>query len=98
MLIEAVIEKGQVRFLQPVKFAHDYFLVKVDIPDREVVFQNSSIEVPMIEDSVSVVSEYPAEYVAFKKLQEAVFGKEYKYVSEKTDNELMQEHWIKKHA
>jgi len=95
MLIEAVVEKGQVRFLQPVKFAHDYFSVKVDIPDREIVLQDSSIEMPMIDDTVS---DYPTEYVAFKTLHEAVFGKEYKYESEKTDNELMQEHWIKKHA
>ncbi len=37
MLIEAVVEKGQVRLLQPYKFAHDYFSVKVDIPDEEIV-------------------------------------------------------------
>lgn len=95
MLIEAVIEKGQVRFLQPVKFAHDYFSVKVDIPDREIVLQDSSIEMPIIEDTVS---DYPTEYIAFTTLHEAVFGKEYKYEQEKTDNEFMQEHWIKKHA
>jgi len=35
MLIEAVVEKGQVRFLHPVKFLHDYFSVKIEIPDQE---------------------------------------------------------------
>lgn len=37
MLIDAVVEKGQVRLLQPFQFAHDYFLVKVDIPEEEIV-------------------------------------------------------------
>ncbi len=99
MLIDAVVEKGQVRFLQPVKFAHDHFSVKVDIPDREVVLQDDSIQVAMIEDTtLSVVSKYPAEYLAFKALQDSVFGKEYKYLPEKTDKEIMQEHWTEKYA
>lgn len=98
MLIEAVIEKGQVRFLQPVRFVHDYFSVKVDVPDREVVLQEGSIEVPMIEGTVSVASEYPAEYLTFKTLHESVFGKEYKYESGKSDKEIMQAHWMKKYA
>lgn len=98
MLIEAVVEKGQVRFLQPVTFAHDYFSVKVDIPDKEVVLQGGSVEEPISEDAGCAESEYPAEYLAFKKLQEAVFGKEYQYEPEKTDKEIMQEHWMKKYA
>lgn len=98
MLIDAVVEKGQVRLLQPVKFLHDYFSVKVDVPDREMVLQDDSIEVPIIEDTVSEAGEYPAEYLEFNRLHEAVFGKDYKYMPEKTDKEIMQEHWSKKYA
>lgn len=98
MLYEAVVEKGQVRFLQPVTFVHDYFTVKIDVPDREVLPQDKFFEVPVIDAVGNVAGEYPAEYLAFKKLQEAAFGKEYKYKPEKTDKEIMQEHWMKKYA
>lgn len=40
MLIEAVIEKGQVRLLQPMQFVHDYFAVKVEIPEDEIAQSN----------------------------------------------------------
>lgn len=98
MLIEAVVEKGQVRFLQPVTFVHDYFSVKVDIPDKEVVLQDGSVGEPMSKDAGCAESEYPAEYLAFKKLQEAVFGKEYKYAPEKNDCEILVEALCEKYA
>lgn len=40
MLIEAVIEKGQVRLLQSMQFVHDYFAVKVEIPEHEIAQSN----------------------------------------------------------
>lgn len=56
MLIEVVVENGQVRFLQPVTFVHDYFSVKVDIPDKEVVLQGGSVEEPMSDDECFMMS------------------------------------------
>lgn len=102
MLIDAVVEKGQVRLLQPIRFVHDYFSVKVDIPDREVIgqvfTQGMPAEVPMRDESQPAVLEYPDEFLAFKTLQEVAFGKQYKYAPEKTDREIMQEHWMEKYA
>jgi len=92
MLIEAVVEKGQVRFLHPVKFLHDYFSVKIEIPDQEF-----AAEVPNKRNHVEAEI-LPPEYLAFKALQVAAFGSQYHYEAEKTDREIMQEHWVSKHA
>ncbi|MGZ8256383.1 MAG: hypothetical protein ACXWTX_01295 [Gallionella sp.] len=92
MLIEAVIEKGQVRFLQPVKFTHDYFSLKIEIPDQELVEQ-----LPNNGGSVETAT-LPAEYLAFQALQAAAFGVGYQYKAEQTDREIMQAHWVGKYA
>ena len=36
MLIDAVIENGQVKLLQTIQFVRTSFAVKVDIPDEEI--------------------------------------------------------------
>lgn len=56
MLIEAVVENGQVQFLQPVTFVHDFFSVKVDIPDKEIVLRDSSVRAPISEDERFMMS------------------------------------------
>jgi len=132
MLIEAVVEKGQVRFLHPDKFLHDYFSVKIEIPDQEFAAEvpnghgnvttpdnetchaRSLTPVPPLpkgEGYSSSLREFhvnkrnhveaeilPPEYLAFKALQVAAFGSQYHYEAEKTDREIMQEHWVSKHA
>jgi len=37
MLIEAVVDKGQLRLLKSVQLAHDQVHVMVDIPDNEIL-------------------------------------------------------------
>lgn len=58
MLVEAVIEKGQVRLLQPIRFVHDSFSVKVDIPEEEIVPHNlaSAQQLDLDENGVSASS------------------------------------------
>ena len=92
MLIEAVIEKGQVRFLQPVQFAHDYFAVKVDIPEDEIVSRNQEIL-----QQIKTVS--PSEEIAeFKRLANDLFGGEYRYIQEKSDQEILGDVLSEKYA
>lgn len=92
MLMDAVVEKGQVRFLHPVKFLHDYFPIKIDVPDQEVLVETTASHLDIEAQSM------PTEYLNFKSLQDAVFGKQYEFEPEKTDKEVMQEHWTEKHA
>ena len=37
MLVEAVVDKGQLRLLKSVRFVHEQVHVVVDIPDSEIV-------------------------------------------------------------
>jgi len=103
MLVDAIYDNGRVLFPQLFRFAHNRFSIKVDLPDMEVVekgavSQGNAAEIPVGDESRSFAREYPAEYLQFKHLQEASFGKQYEYVQEKSDRELMQEHWLEKHA
>ncbi len=92
MLIEAVIENGQVRWLKPVQFVHNFFSVKVDIPDNEirstykVVTQKSPIE------------QQNADVAEFKELCNALFGNGYRYIPEKSDQEILTEVLYEKYA
>lgn len=46
-------------------------------------------ELKNCDTSQPVLRAYPAEYLAFKALQEAAFGEQYKYEPEKTDHEII---------
>lgn len=103
MLVDAIYDNGRVLFPQSFRFAHNRFTIKVDLPDIEVVekgavSQGNAAEIPVVDKSQLLAREYPAEYLQFEQLQEACFGKQYKYAPEKTDKEVMQEHWTEKHA
>jgi len=37
MLIEAIVDKGQLKLLKSVQFAHDQVHVVVDVPDSEIL-------------------------------------------------------------
>jgi hypothetical protein len=89
MLIEAVIDKGQVRFLQPIQFVHDYFLVKIEIPESEIAAK----QVVLIEAAAQA-----DEVSELKKLTSTLFGNGYRYVPEKTDKEILIEELTKKYA
>ena len=77
MLIEAVIENGQVKWLKPVQFVHDSFAVKVVIPDDEMAFSDQPS---------SLQNEEMAE---FKRLSHALFGDGYRYMPEQSDQEIL---------
>jgi hypothetical protein len=111
MLVEAIYDNGRLLFPKQYHFIHDRFCIKVDLPDAEIVEKNvatrtQELVAPSIDNGVTTdkasflisASEYPAEYLEFKKLQDAIFGKDYVYVQEATDQELMQQHWLGKHA
>jgi len=103
MLVEAIYDNGRVIFPMPYRFAHNRFTIKIDLPDIEVVdegmaSQGKAAEMLGDDESKPFNSEYPDEYIRFKKLQDASFGKQYEYVLGKTDRELIQEYWLEKHA
>lgn len=105
MLVEAIYEDGKILFSQKLNFAHNRFAIKVDVPENEIV---KSVESVGISDSLSAemavtnspreTESLPTEYLEFVKLRESVLGKDYVYIQEKTDRELMQEHWMEKYA
>jgi effector-binding domain-containing protein len=85
MLIEAIVEKGQVRLLKPIQFKHDYFVVKVDVPDNEIVPCRQDIETdnPLLNQTEEVAE--------FKRLTDDLFGQGYYYLPEKTDQKILAE-------
>jgi len=112
MLINAVFEQGQIRLPAHFQFIHDFFQVKVDVPDVEIVdkFNVMSDQTHVIlggtgnavccksSDSLGRLNESNAEYAVFKQLQDKLFGSDYKYESEKSDDEIIHEHWLEKYA
>ena len=42
MQLDAIYDHGRLEFPSPIRFAHDRFAVRVDIPEREVVTPASS--------------------------------------------------------
>lgn len=83
MLIDAVIENGQVKLLQPVQFVHDSFAVKVDIPDDEIGFIYPAII------RQNQIDQQSGEVAEFKQLSDALFGEGYHYIPEKSDQEVL---------
>jgi hypothetical protein len=94
MLVEAIYDNGRLLFSQQYHFAHDHFSIKVEVPDAEIVDKNVVATKPEQAvhsgSSMAVSGEYPAEYVEFQQLRNAIFGKDYVYVQEKTDRDRMQ--------
>ena len=92
MLMEAVIENGQLSFLQPVKFVHDKFLVKVVIPEAEIESNKHDCQ-------SCPESELPNKELAeFKHLTNVLFGADYRYIAEKSDQEILSEVLSDKYA
>ena len=83
MLIEAVIENGQVRLLQTVQFVHDSFAVTVDIPDEEISLHQQEMT------SQNIMDHQNEEIAQFTQLSNALFGDGYRYIPEKSDQEIL---------
>ena len=92
MLIDAVIEKGQVRLLNPVKFVHDYFTVKVDIPEKEIANYQSMVK------QQNEPIQLTGDAAEFKQLTNSLFDSQYRYIPEKLDNEILVDELSKKYA
>ena len=82
MLVDAVFDNGQIKFLQPMQFAHKRFHVQIDIPVEEIVVEETS------NDDVA----------EFKRLTDTLFGSDYCYVQEKSDKEILAEVLSEKYA
>ena len=108
MLIEAIYDNGHVVFPQQYRFAHNRFNIKVDVPDAEVVGSGDVTTDPALAMSSSIpvesagsladASEYPTDFLDFKRLQDAMFGSAYIYRTEKSDQEILAEVLSEKYA
>ncbi|MCX7112893.1 MAG: hypothetical protein NTX45_22805 [Proteobacteria bacterium] len=92
MLIEAVMENGQVRLLKPVQFVHDSFAVKVVIPDDEIAFAYQAVT------QQNQIDQQNGEVAMLKQLSNALFDDGYCYIPEKSDQEILGEVLCEKYA
>jgi len=100
MLINAVFEQGQIRLPANFQFIHDFFQVKVDVPDIEVVKKQKVIldktaptqNCASIESQLSnKLNESDVEYSEFKELQDELFCEKYESITENTDREIIKD-------
>ncbi len=92
MLIEAIVEKGQIRLLKPVQFKHDNVAVTVNIPDDEIgAYPQKIIAETQPLNPTGEVAE-------FMRLTDALFGEDYRYIPEKSDQEILAEVLSDKYA
>jgi len=92
MLVEAMVEKGQVRLLSPLQLKNDYLVVKMEIPEDEIVFcyQKVATELEPLKQTEEVAE--------FQSLTNVLFGEGYYYVPEKSDQEILGEILSEKYA
>lgn len=112
MLIDAIYDNGRLLLPKQFSFAHQRFNIKVELPDTEIVEKNIAACNPAsarynddnlgatdeLSSLIVAISQYPAEYVEFEKLQDALFGKDYVYKPEKSDQEILAEALSEKYA
>lgn len=96
MLINAVFEQGQIRLPANFQFIHDFFQVKVDVPDVEIVEKSNVMSCQShvtlggtgraifreSSDILGRLNESSAKYAEFQQLQDKLFGSDYKYGTE----------------
>lgn len=87
MLIDAVFDNGQIKFLQPLQFSHKYFRVQVDIPAEEII----SKEMFNDENKSDTMQ-------AFEYLLGSLYGTIEDTASDKSDKELWRERMLEKHG
>lgn len=68
MLIDAVLEHGQIKFLPPVQFAQDLIRVKVDIPD-EALIDEAKGEKTSSTDVCASTTSHPLKQIPFLDLR-----------------------------
>ena len=87
MLIDAVFDNGQIKFLQPVQFAHPYFRVRVDIPVEEIITEKISSN----ENQSDTMQ-------AFERLLAFIYSPLESTGTDKSDKELWHERMLEKHG
>ncbi len=85
MLIDAVIENGQVKLLQTIQFVRTSFAVKVDIPDEEIMPRYQAIT------GQNQINQQDGIIAEFIDLSNALFGDGYRYIPEKSEREILSE-------
>lgn len=100
MLVDATYDNGKIILHRPLRFAHQRFSVKVELPEDEIVDkdQTQAQQAATAANALSQVNELPEEYVKFKQLQEEAFGPDYVYSEEASDRDIIHQRWIEKHA
>lgn len=100
MRVDATYDNGKIVLHRPLRFFHQRFDVKVEVPEDEIVDkeQTQAEKNATAVKTLPQVNELPEEYVIFKRLQEEAFGKDYVYSSEASDSEIIHQRWIEKHA
>ncbi len=91
MLVDAIYENGHLLFNQPLHFAHTRFLLKVDLPDIEIIGAGPSA-LPNVDCT------YSGEAAEFRAMTDVLFDKAYQYLPEISDQEILSEELSKKYA
>lgn len=95
MVIDAVIKNGQIHLLEPITFFNENLVVKIDIPDTEILSFRP-------EETTSGLSEHNCEYhgqaAKFHSLTDALFSNGYCYIAEKSDQEILTDILSEKYA
>jgi hypothetical protein len=82
MLIDAEFNNGQIKFLQPLQFAHQYFRIKVDVPAEEILTEENQ------SDSMN----------QFEQLLDSLYSSIENTGTDKSDKELWRERMLEKHG
>ena len=82
MLIDAEFNNGQIKFLQPLQFAHQYFRIKVDVPVEEILTEADQ------SDSMN----------QFEQLLDSLYSSIENTGTDKSDKELWRERMLEKHG
>jgi len=101
MRVDATYDNGKIVLHRPLRFFHQRFDVKVEVPEDEIVDKDQAQAQQAANTAANTLlqtNELPEEYVMFKRLQEEAFGKDYVHSAEASDREIIRQHWIEKHA
>ena len=94
MLLDAIFDKGEIKLVKPIQFAHERFAVQVQIPDDEIA------NPPRGEPAAAAISgtDWNGTAAEFKQLLEAAFDQNYRYIADKPDREILTDVLIERHG
>lgn len=83
MIIEAEYQNGHIRWLQPVRFVHDHFRVRIEVPGEEVLADATQTPAPGVEGDLTGAA------AELQRLTDALFGGDYCYTAQESDEEIL---------